>query len=173
MESVIVACFDVYYYENYAKASCVVFQKDEEEHILAEYNVLVNEINEYIPGQSYKRELPCILKVLDEVKEKIDFIIVDSFVWINDNHKGLGGYLYEALDCKTPVMGVAKTFFKDSTNYLEVYRGDSNKPLYVSAANLDLNYAAQFVKELKGDYRMPQVLKRVDQLSREPYIEGL
>ena len=29
MESVIVACFDVYYYENYAKASCVVFQKDE------------------------------------------------------------------------------------------------------------------------------------------------
>ncbi|AKN31041.1 endonuclease V [Clostridium carboxidivorans P7] len=167
MKSVIAACFDVYYYENYAKASCVVFQKDEEERILAEYNVLIDEINEYIPGQFYKRELPCILKLLDKVKENLDFIIVDSFVWLNDSKKGLGGYLYEALNCKTPVIGVAKTFFKDSTNYLEVYRGNSNKPLYVSAANLDLNYAAQFIKELNGEYRMPQVLKRVDQLSRE------
>lgn len=167
MKSVIAACFDVYYYENYAKASCVVFQKDEEERILAEYNVLIDEINEYIPGQFYKRELPCILKLLGKVKENLDFIIVDSFVWLNDSKKGLGGYLYEALNCKTPVIGVAKTFFKDSTNYLEVYRGNSNKPLYVSAANLDLNYAAQFIKELNGEYRMPQVLKRVDQLSRE------
>ncbi|WP_459477885.1 endonuclease V [Clostridium saccharoperbutylacetonicum] len=171
MESVIAACFDVYYYENYAKASCVVFEKDKEEHILAEYNVLVHEINEYIPGQFYKRELPCVLKLLKEVKEKIDFIIVDSFVWINDNHKGLGGYLYEALEYKIPVIGVAKTFFKDSTNYLEVYRGESNKPLYITAVGLDLNYAAQFVKELKGEYRMPQVLKQVDRLSREPYKE--
>lgn len=167
MKSVIAACFDVYYYENYAKASCVVFQKDEEERILAEYNVLIDEINEYTPGEFYKRELPCILKLLDKVKENLDFIIIDSFVWLNDSKKGLGGYLYEALNYKTPVIGVAKTFFKDSTNYLEVYRGNSNKPLYVSAANLDLNYVAQFIKELNGEYRMPQVLKRVDQLSRE------
>ncbi|AWI05521.1 endonuclease V [Clostridium drakei] len=167
MKSVIAACFDVYYYENYAKASCVVFQKDEEERILAEYNILSDEINEYIPGQFYKRELPCILKLLEEVKENLDFIIVDSFVWLNDSKKGLGGYLYEALNYKTPVIGVAKTFFKDSTNYSEVYRGNSNKPLYVSAANLDLNYAAQFIKELNGEYRMPQMLKRVDQLSRD------
>lgn len=169
MESVIAACFDVYYYEDYAKASCVVFQKGEEEHILSEYNVLVHDINEYIPGQFYKREMPCILKVLAEVKENIDFIIVDSFVWLNENKKGLGGYLYEALNCKTPVMGVAKTFFKDSTNYFEVYRGKSDKPLYVSSIGLELDFTAQFVKELKGEYRMPQVLKRVDQLSREPY----
>ncbi|CUU48369.1 endonuclease V [Clostridium beijerinckii] len=172
MESVIVACFDVYYYETYAKASCIVFQKDEDERILSEYNVLVHDINEYIPGEFYKRELPCILKLLDEIKENIDLIIVDSFVWLNENKKGLGGYLYEALNGKTPVIGVAKTFFKDSTNYLEVYRGNSNKPLYVSATGLDLNYAAQFVRELDGEYRMPQILKQVDRQSREPCVDN-
>lgn len=167
MEKVTAACFDVYYYDDYAKASCIVFEKDKEERILAEYNVIVHDISEYIPGQFYKRELPCILKVLEMVKENIDFLIVDSFVWLGDNKEGLGGYLFEALNHKIPVMGVAKTFFKDSKNYLEVYRGDSKKPLYVSAIGMDLDYAAQFVKELKGEYRMPQILKRVDQLSRE------
>ena len=68
MESVIAACFDVYYYENYAKASCVVFQKDKEEHILAEYNVLVHEINEYIPKLSIYMAIPFYKIVLEYIR---------------------------------------------------------------------------------------------------------
>ncbi|MDP4145469.1 MAG: endonuclease V [Bacillota bacterium] len=167
MDSVVVACFDVYYYEDYANASCIVFKRDKQDYILSEYNEIINGINEYIPGQFYKRELPCILHLFNKVSEAVDFIIVDSFVWLNDGSKGLGGYLYDALECKIPVIGVAKTFYKDSTNYIEVYRGKSNKPLYVSSVGLDPDYAAEFVKELDGEFRIPQMLKRVDQLSRK------
>jgi deoxyribonuclease V len=166
MESVVVACFDVYYNENNARASCIVFEKHEEESIIAEYNEIVENISEYIPGQFYKRELPCILKIMEKLKEEIDFIIVDSFVWLNEGRRGLGAYLYKALNCKIPIIGVAKTFYKDSTNYLEAYRGCSNKPLYVSSTGIDLNYAAEFIKSLDGDYRIPKVLKLVDQASR-------
>jgi deoxyribonuclease V len=166
MESIVVACFDVYYNENYARASCIVFEKHEEESIIAEYNEIVENISQYIPGQFYKRELPCILKIMEKLKEEIDFIIVDSFVWLNEGRRGLGAYLYKALNCKIPIIGVAKTFYKDSTNYLEVYRGCSNKPLYVSSTGIDLDYAAEFIKNLDGDYRIPKVLKLVDQASR-------
>lgn len=166
MEGPIVACFDVYYYENYARASCIVFEKRKEERVIAEYNEIVENVSEYIPGQFYKRELPCILKLMERLKEEIDFIIVDSFVWLSECKKGLGAHLHEALNCKIPIIGVAKTFYKDSTNYLEVYRGSSNKPLYISSIGIDLNYAAEFVKRLDGDYRIPKVLKLVDQASR-------
>lgn len=167
MKKGLAVCFDVYYYENYAKAACIVFENSQEEKIISEYSEIIKEVNEYIPGQFYKRELPCILKLLEKVKEDIDLVITDSFVWLEEGKKGLGAYLYEALNTKTAVIGVAKTYFKDSTNYLEVYRGKSNKPLYVSSVGIDLNYSANLIKNLKGSYRFPDILKRVDQLSRE------
>ena len=119
MKRVICICLDVYYYEEYAKASGIVFQKDQEEKVIAEYNELIYNISEYIPGQFYKRELPCLLALLEKVKENIDFIIVDSFVWLDDSKKGLGGYLHEAMECRTPVIGVAKTFYAGSRNMLK------------------------------------------------------
>jgi deoxyribonuclease V len=167
MKKGLAVCFDVYYYENYAKAACIVFENSEEEKIISEYSEIIEGVKEYIPGQFYKRELPCILKLLEKVKEDIDLIITDSFVWLEEGKKGLGAYVYEALNAKTPIIGVAKTYFKDSTNYLEVYRGKSNKPLYVSSVGVDLEYSAQLIKNLKGKYRFPDILKQVDQLSRE------
>jgi deoxyribonuclease V len=166
METVTCICLDVYYYEDYAKASGVVFQKDQEEKVIAEYNELIYNISEYIPGQFYKRELPCLMALLEKVKENIDFIIVDSFVWLEDDKKGLGAYLYEALRCRTPVIGVAKTFYTGSRNYIEIHRGNSSKPLYISSAGIDVKYAEQFIKGLDGEYRIPYVLKLVDKLSR-------
>ena len=166
METVTCICLDVYYYEDYAKASGVVLQKDQEEKVIAEYNEIIYDTSEYIPGQFYKRELPCLLVLMEKVKENIDIIIVDSFVWLDDDKKGLGGYLYEALGGRTPVIGVAKTFYTGSRNYVEIHRGDSTKPLYISSAGIDLSYSAQFIKGLEGDYRIPNVLKLVDKLSR-------
>ncbi|WP_097028442.1 endonuclease V [Clostridium peptidivorans] len=137
-----IACFDVYYYETYAKSCCIIFNK--EEQILSQYTVIVEDIEDYEPGKFYKRELPCILKALENVEEKINLIITDSFVLINEDRKGLGAHLYDALECKIPVIGVAKTFFKDAENYVEIYRGESTKPLYVSSIGIDLNYSADF-----------------------------
>jgi len=50
MESVVAACFDAYYYENYAKASCIVFQRDEQEYIISEYNEKIDEQLEATEG---------------------------------------------------------------------------------------------------------------------------
>lgn len=166
MKSVTAACFDVYYYNNHAKAGCIVFEKAERERILSSYSEIINRVQEYIPGQFYKRELPCLLAVLEKVNENVDFIIVDSFVWLSDDKKGLGAYLYEALGSSIPVIGVAKSYFKDVKIYKEVYRGESNKPLFISSAGIDLDFAAEFIKSLEGEYKLPKVLKEVDKLSR-------
>jgi hypothetical protein len=46
-------------------------------------------------------------------------------------------------------------------DYLEVYRGKSIKPLYVSVIGIDLNYSAKLIKNLKGDFRIPDILKKL------------
>lgn len=167
MKGITAACFDVYYHEDYAKACCVVFKKGEGEVIVSDYSEIVREVDEYMPGQFYRRELPCILSVFRKVKEEVDLLITDSFVWLNGGKKGLGAYLYKALDYKIPVIGVAKSHFKDVEKYEEVYRGESNNPLYVSSVGIDLGFAVDFIKNLEGENRLPWVLKLVDKLSRE------
>ncbi len=37
---------------------------------------------------------------------------------------------------------------------------------YISSIGIDLNDSAKLVKNLKGDHRIPDLLKRVDQLTR-------
>jgi deoxyribonuclease V len=164
MNTKIFACFDVYYYEAYATSCCIVF--DEEQQIVSQYSVVVEDIADYEPGNFYKRELPCILKVMEKIEEKVDILITDSFVFTGENKKGLGAHLYDALENKIPVIGVAKTFFQNATNYREVYRGESNKPLYISSIGIDLDYSAGLIKNMKGKFRIPDILKEVDRLSR-------
>jgi len=47
-----------------------------------------------------------------------------------------------------------------------VLRGDSRRPLYVTAAGLDPAAAALHVRSMHGPFRIPTLLKRVDQLCR-------
>lgn len=161
-----VACLDVYYYKDYARACCIVFEINEE-NIISEYIEEISGIEDYISGQFYKRELPCILRVLEKIKENINIIIIDSFIWVEGYKNGLGAYLYESLNPKIPVIGVAKSYLRGNTAYLEIYRGESTNPLYVSAIGIDLNYSADLIKELKGSFRIPDILKKVDKLSRQ------
>ena len=119
-----------------------------------------------MPGEFYKRELPCLLQVYAQIKEIINIIIIDGYVMLGKERKGLGGYLYEALDKKIPIIGVAKTFFKNCVHYTEVYRGKSTRPLYVSSIGLDLDFSAALICNLEGPYRIPTVLKAVDRLTR-------
>ena len=110
----------------------------------------LNPIALYIPGKFYRRELPCILKVYGRVKEEIDLLLVDGYVFLENDRKGLGGHLFEALRGKTPVIGVAKSFYRGCRNYREVYRGKSGRPLFVSSIGVPLPYAAELIKNLKG-----------------------
>lgn len=105
--------------------------------------------------------------MLEKVKEDIDIIITDSFIWVDECKKGLGAYLYESINRKTPIIGVAKSYLKGCTAYVKIYRGQSSNPLYISATGIDLNYSAKLISNLKGDFRIPDILKKVDQLSRK------
>ncbi len=160
-----IAGLDVHY-NDYARACCVVFEMGPVEKIVAEYCEIIDTVNEYIPGEFYKRELPCLLQVYQNVKEKVDIIIIDGFVQLGPGKMGLGGRLFTALDKKIPVIGVAKTYFKGCTDYRCIYRGASRKPLYISSIGVDLEYSAALIKNLGGANRIPAVLKRVDQLTR-------
>ena len=79
---------------------------------------------------------------------------------------GLGQHLFNALNGRTPVIGVAKSRFKGSSG-IEVFRGGSKQPLYVTSAGVDLQKASEKIKRMHGNYRIPTLLKRVDLLARE------
>lgn len=163
-----IACFDVDYSDSRANVACLVFEDWSSEKEFRIYKKVIDEIEPYISGQFYKRELPCIIQTLKIIEETIDYIVVDSFVWLDSQIKnGLGAYLYYALDQKIPVVGVAKSMFNSATNYMPVYRGDSIKPLLVSSAGIELAKAAQLIENMNGDYRLPYLLKKVDSLCRE------
>jgi deoxyribonuclease V len=117
----------------------------------------------YQPGRFYLRELPHVRGVLS-LLEPIDLLVVDGYVWLGAD-KGLGAHLFDALDGKVPVIGVAKTQFASATA-TEVVRGASTRPLYVTAAGIEEATAAAHVLAMHGEHRIPTLLRRVDQLAR-------
>jgi deoxyribonuclease V len=166
----LILAFDTYYYDTNAKTVCLAFEQwtdAVESHI---YSQIKNGILEYEPGAFYKRELPCILSLLDTISfDNIAAIVIDGFVYLDDNGTiGLGGHLYKALNEKIPVVGVAKTNFATIQNSKrEVYRGQSEKPLYVTAIGMDIDIATEKVKAMHCDFRMPTLLKKLDTHTKE------
>jgi len=161
-----IAYFDVYYRNNTGKVCCIVFEVEPYENILSSYCKIVSPINEYVSGSFYKRELPCILGLYENINEDINLIIIDGYVFLAKNRKGLGYYLYEAINGKIPVIGVAKTRFNTCIDYGEIYRGESKRPLYITSVGINLKHSCALVKNLNGKYRIPDLFKKVDQLTR-------
>lgn len=125
------------------------------------------QIAPYEPGSFYKRELPCILSLLKKVHEPLDVIIIDGYVQLGKAQKmGLGLHLYQALDEKIPIIGVAKKAFKDTPQACELLRGNSINPLYITSAGIELDKAQEYIKQMHGKHRIPTLLKKVDQLCR-------
>ena len=82
---------------------------------------------------------------------------------------GLGAHLYRALDGRIPVIGVAKTNYASvHLAKAEVLRGDSARPLYITAMGIDLAQAAGHIHAMHGAYRLPDLLKELDGLTKEP-----
>ena len=118
----------------------------------------------YQPGEFWRRELPCLRAVLAGLAA-LDVVIVDGYVWLGVDRPGLGARLYDELGGTVKVVGVAKTPFRDAPA-VPVIRGESKRPLFVTAAGIDADEAAARVASMHGDFRLPTLLRRVDQLSR-------
>lgn len=163
-----IACLDVAYRGDEACAACILVRSWTDEQGVSEFVVKIREVKEYRPGEFYLRELPCLLAVLKKVPQPVETVIVDGYVWLGDEGSpGLGARLFDALGRATAVIGVAKSPFTGASGAIPVFRGRSLRPLYVTAAGMDAAVAARHIEEMHGRYRIPTLIKRVDQLSRQ------
>ncbi|MCM2371915.1 endonuclease V [Aporhodopirellula aestuarii] len=167
-----IACIDVGYTESESKpttaiAACVVINDWRDSHSASEYTLRIRNVRDYEPGQFYRRELPCIEAVLTKLPQLPRCIVVDGYVWLDDeDHPGLGAYLYRFLNECIPVIGVAKNPFKHSTHATHLRRGGSARPLYITAVGIPIAQAVHNIAAMHGPHRFPSILRRVDRLSR-------
>jgi deoxyribonuclease V len=159
------AAADVYYpASGGATAALVLAGEPTFARLLAERTVHQEEARPYRPGAFFERELPPLRAVL-AAAGRLDLLIVDGYVTLDPHGRpGLGSHVHA--DQAIPVIGVAKTRFAGATHAIEVYRGNSRRPLLVTAAGMPPAAAADLVQTMAGGHRIPDALTRVDRLSR-------
>ena len=110
---------DAYYAGSRAKVVGVLFENFSDEKPLKIISKVVDGVAPYESGSFYKRELPCIVLLLQDLDVRdISLVVVDGFVYLDDDGRyGLGGHLYERLERRVQVMGVAKSPFKGSCKF--------------------------------------------------------
>lgn len=92
-------------------------------------------------------------------------LIIDSYADLDpDGRPGLGARARDQFG--VPVIGVAKSAFRSAAHAIPVLRGASARPLYVTAAGMPCTDAADLVRHMAGQYRLPDALRRVDSLAR-------
>lgn len=164
-----ILAFDTYYYENKAKTVCVQFDEWTAISPSKIYSEIREGVEDYIPGEFFKRELPCILSLINQVDlNDVEVIIIDGYVYVDDEMKpGLGLHLHNALQQRIPVIGVAKTNFKTLDKLkVPLLRGSSLNPLFITSVGLDLNIASKSITAMAGAHRIPTLLKALDSLTK-------
>lgn len=163
------ACVDVDYRDPDAVAACVVFRHWTDDAPVSRIAHRLTSIEPYVPGQFYRRELPCLLAVLNRVSEPLATVIIDGYVWLGDETQpGLGAHLFRALGERIPVIGVAKTRYASARVAVPVLRGEtSTRPLFVSAVGMEVSRAAECIKSMHGAHRLPTLIKLADRLCRD------
>ncbi len=160
-----IIAIDVHYRENLAKTVSIEFEHWTDKSPSKIHVIEIPIVADYVPGQFYKRELPCILEILKLSNlSNVNTIIVDGYVVLDDEgKKGLGGYLYAELEEQIPIVGVAKRSFHSlNEKVIPVLRGESKNPLFVTQLGGHLTDYAQKIAEMDGDYRIPTLLKILD-----------
>lgn len=166
-------CFDTYYGDDYAKTAVLGIENWDSSEPCFELSDIIHEVNEYESGAFFKRELPCLISIIDKInlEPSKDILVIDGYVNLSDDGKpGLGGYLFNELGGKVPVIGVAKNNFANLKNLKKtIYRSGSKKPLFVTSLGYDLQKASEKIIAMHGEFRIPTILKLVDQKCREQF----
>lgn len=161
-----IACVDTHYTKGGSRTGVVLFKCWRDDRAEAEcVNEQHHESAEYMPGQFFQRELPCIIAAIEPFLANIEIVVVDGYVQLGNGRAGLGFNLYEALECVV-VVGVAKNPFQGEEDAICVFHGGSERPLFVTAAGIPADKAAKLIGDMHGPFRNPTLLKRVDRLAR-------
>ncbi|RQP23048.1 endonuclease V [Piscinibacter terrae] len=161
------ACLDVQYTDTHAHAAGLVFWDWGSAQVQARFTSATAAVQDYQPGEFYKRELGPLMSIVDQLPPDIHTLVIDGYCLLSeDGRPGLGAHLHAAVRQRCAIVGVAKTAFLSAPS-IEVLRGDSARPLYVTALGMPVSEAAQGVASMHGPYRIPTLLKAVDTLARE------
>ena len=164
-----IIAIDVFYHSdsNTATVAGVLFNDFSDEASEQNLIIHIDQVEPYISGEFYKREMPCICKLLDQVQTPISTIVIDGYVSLGATQQaGLGMKLYQHLGSKTPIIGVAKNSFMGVPKACEILRGKSKKPLFITSVGIELEQAKQQIQSMAGKDRFPLLLKQADILSR-------
>ena len=154
-----------------ARAAAVVAADKAFSRLAGDRIAVVPDVAPYQPGQFYLRELPPLRAVLDGLPG-MTLLVIDGYADLDpDGRPGLGALAREEFG--VPVIGVAKTPFRTATHAIPVLRGSSARPLYVTAAGLPRDDAADLVRQMAGAHRLPDALRRADFLARHGLPEPL
>lgn len=163
----VLAIIDVAYDGTHAYAGAMLIEHWTSATSLCEIVISIESAEDYTPGEFYKKELPPIMAVLAKLKPTPSIVVVDGHTWLNraQGRKGLGAHVHDALGATIPVVGIAKNAFTES-DAIAVTRGQSKSPLYVTSAGIPMTEAAEHLREMHGEYRIPTQLKAADALCR-------
>ncbi len=147
-----------------ARAAAVVSADTAFSRVLAERTAVVPEVCPYQPGEFYRRELPPLRAVLACIGG-LGLLVVDGYTDLDPGGRpGLGAHAHH--EFAIPVIGVAKSAFRTATHAIPVLRGTSARPVFVTAAGMPRADAAELVRLMAGRFRVPDALRRADQLAR-------
>lgn len=167
--ALVIVVIDVHYDDNIPIAGIgAVVVKDWNSAVTdAEFSDVKREFQPYVPGQFYRRELPCLLPTLSRIANTIalNTIVIDGHVDLSPGQAGLGRHLHNALDKNKTVVGIAKNPYPAS-HARPVFRGKSKHPLWVTCTDEKLD-AAECVHVMAGDARLPTLVKAADRLARK------
>ena len=147
-----------------ARAAAVVAADARFWPIVAERTEDVAEVAPYRPGEFYLRELAPLRAVLSGLSG-LSLLVVDGYADLDPGGRpGLGAHAHTEFGI--PVIGVAKTAFRTATHAVPVLRGTSARPLFVTAAGMPRGEAAELVRRMAGQHRLPDAIRRADTLAR-------
>ena len=161
------ALVDVHYFGTGARAACLLAEHWTSSAASNEWTVEIDSVAPYRPGYFFERELPCLIAALNRVTSELDALLVDGYAELDAHGKpGLGAHLHDHFERKIPVVGVAKHSFAGSEFAIRVLRGESHNPLFVTALGMPYEVAAEHVRSMHGEHRVPTLCRRVDHLCR-------
>jgi deoxyribonuclease V len=160
------AC-DVQYEHGNGYAAGVCFDDWQAETITQVVRATVASVAEYEPGAFYRRELPCLLALLQAAGALPKAVLVDGYVWLKDGQPALGARLFEATGGQFAVIGVAKSRLRNAGEYIEVKRNTQTSALFVSSVGITVETAAAHVAGMHGKNRLPTILEMADREARK------
>jgi deoxyribonuclease V len=162
----VLAAVDVHYPSSGGARAAVVVAADAAfSVVLAESTAVVPEVMAYRPGEFFRRELPPPRAVLRGVRG-LALLMVDGYADLDAaDRPGLGAHAHAEFG--VPVIGVAKSAFRTAIHAVPILRGTSARPLFVTAAGMPRDDAADLVWHMAGSFRLPDALRLVDALARK------